>query len=55
MTDHKDQKAKAQVIDLNRRKYANLVLDTYDRMEHESKREKDEKRAEVERAARNKL
>jgi hypothetical protein len=38
-----------------KRKYSALVLDTFDRMEHESNRQQREQTAQVRRNARNKL
>lgn len=43
----------AKVIDLAAAKHKRLVLDAWDRREHEKTREREEKRAEVERKARN--
>lgn len=47
--------ATGKVIDLARKKHAKMVLSIFDRFEREDKREKAEKRAEVERLARNRL
>lgn len=43
----------ARVIDLQKAKYGALVLNAFDKMERQDKRELAEKRAEVERNARN--
>lgn len=48
-----NSKDKPKVIDFGREKEKRLVLSSWDRLEHEEKRERDEKRAEVERQARN--
>lgn len=40
---------------LERKKYNTMVLDAFDRLTHQADREVQEKRAEVEREARNKL
>lgn len=45
----------AKVIDLAKQKHKRLVLDAFDQLNHESKRETAEKRAEVERNARGQL
>lgn len=46
-------KKKAKVIDLQSLKHKRLTLDVFDRLEHEQDKAKKEKRAEVERKARN--
>lgn len=50
-----DQNGKAKVIDFTKKKYANAVLSVYDKLEHEAKRQIEERRAETERSARNRL
>jgi hypothetical protein len=46
-------KKPAKVIDLAAKKYARQVLETFDKLGHQQRREQTEKRAEVERKARN--
>lgn len=44
---------KSKIIDFAAKKHARRVLEIFDKMAHEDKRQKEEKRAEVERKARN--
>ena len=46
-------KKPAKIIDLAAKRHARLVLDVFDRMKHQERKEQEEKRAEVERKARN--
>lgn len=48
-----EQMQKAKVIDLKAHKQKRLVLDAFDRLKHEKTRTEAEKRAEIERKARN--
>lgn len=45
-------KKPAKVIDLAAKKYARQVLEAFDKLEHQQRREQAEKRADVERKAR---
>lgn len=46
-------KKKAKVIDFAAKKQARQVLESFDRLSHQERRQQEEKRAEVERKARN--
>lgn len=43
----------AKVIDLAKKRHAQRVLSAFDKLEHQQRREQAEKRAEIERMARN--
>lgn len=47
-------KKPAKIIDLAAKKHARLVLEVFDKMKHQERREQEERRADVERKARNK-
>lgn len=55
MKERDEVKAPGQVIDLAKEKRKRLVLDAFDRLDHQDRREKAEQRAEIERTARGKL
>jgi len=48
-------KKPTKIIDFAAKKYARQVLAGFDKLQHESKRDAEQKRAEVERKARNKI
>ena len=49
----KPAKPTANVVNLSQKRHARLTLQIFDEMEHKEKRGKEEKRAEIERKARN--